>query len=214
MSASVQRWWSCAEGFMQLFDAVRCLQIQFISLGVPEERAVHCLRYGPEPPIVPTHASDNELIFPVVLNMQCPVLVPALWLGSQTIISGVLSGWILSMQLEVEALPEEEREAAHEKIWQHLQSGLRPSGQASNDRLLLKPISFRSRLLWSWASCVSLRFGAASADELSVLSKTSDPSSCLWMWVGSLIGCLSMDGLIPPMVIITYAKTRNHCEPA
>mmetsp|Transcript_22084 Transcript_22084/g.40588 ORF Transcript_22084/g.40588 Transcript_22084/m.40588 type:complete len:420 (+) Transcript_22084:77-1336(+) len=149
MSASVQRWWSCAEGFMQLFDAVRCLQIQFISLGVPEERSVHCLRYG------------------------------------------VLSGWILSMQLEVEALPEDKRELAHEKIWENLQLGLRPSGQSSDER-----------------------FGTISTEELEVLRKTSDPSSCLWMWVGSLIGCLSMDGLIPPMASPIYGRIMQLAEQA
>mmetsp|Transcript_6437 Transcript_6437/g.14081 ORF Transcript_6437/g.14081 Transcript_6437/m.14081 type:complete len:425 (-) Transcript_6437:70-1344(-) len=151
MSASVQRWWSCAEGFMQLFDAIRCLQIQFISLGVPEDRCIHCLRYG------------------------------------------VLSGWILSMQLEVEALPERDREEAHRKNWENLRVGLRPhkSGGGADEKL-----------------------GVALPEELDVLSKTSDPSSCLWMWVGSLIGCLSMDGLIPPMASPIYGRIMQLAEQA
>mmetsp|Transcript_2141 Transcript_2141/g.5428 ORF Transcript_2141/g.5428 Transcript_2141/m.5428 type:complete len:465 (+) Transcript_2141:136-1530(+) len=46
MSASVQRWWSCANGFMQLFDAVRNLQIALVAMGVPKERVELALRYG------------------------------------------------------------------------------------------------------------------------------------------------------------------------
>mmetsp|Transcript_41792 Transcript_41792/g.75868 ORF Transcript_41792/g.75868 Transcript_41792/m.75868 type:complete len:455 (-) Transcript_41792:41-1405(-) len=46
MSASVQRWWQCANGFMQLFDAVRNLQIQLVTMGVPTDRVELALRYG------------------------------------------------------------------------------------------------------------------------------------------------------------------------
>jgi len=46
MSSSVQRWYTCTNGFLELFDAVRNLQMQFIALGVPEERSQTCIRYG------------------------------------------------------------------------------------------------------------------------------------------------------------------------
>lgn len=46
MSASMGRWYDCANGFMDLFDAVRTLQMQFYSLGVSEGKVDQVLRYG------------------------------------------------------------------------------------------------------------------------------------------------------------------------
>merc|ERR1740133_815769 len=46
MSASVNRWWSCAEAFQGLCNSMRSLQIVLNSCGVPEEHANHVLRYG------------------------------------------------------------------------------------------------------------------------------------------------------------------------
>jgi len=46
MSASMGRWYDCANGFMDLFDAVRTLQMQFYSLGVDEKKMDQILRYG------------------------------------------------------------------------------------------------------------------------------------------------------------------------
>mmetsp|Transcript_17965 Transcript_17965/g.41931 ORF Transcript_17965/g.41931 Transcript_17965/m.41931 type:complete len:405 (-) Transcript_17965:114-1328(-) len=46
MAASVTRWWRCSGSFMELFDAVRNLQIQLVAMGVPHEKVVLALRYG------------------------------------------------------------------------------------------------------------------------------------------------------------------------
>lgn len=46
MEASMGRWYACANGFMDLADSVRGLQMQCYSLGVPEERMDQILRYG------------------------------------------------------------------------------------------------------------------------------------------------------------------------
>merc|ERR1719356_1204202 len=46
MSNSMIRWYHCAGGFLKLFDAIRCLQVQFYSLGVEEEKMDDCLRYA------------------------------------------------------------------------------------------------------------------------------------------------------------------------
>jgi hypothetical protein len=45
MSSSMSRWFSCANGFLELFDAIRILQINLSTLGVPEEKIQACLRY-------------------------------------------------------------------------------------------------------------------------------------------------------------------------
>jgi len=46
ISMSIRRWYSCAAGFLTLVDAVRSLQMQLVSLGVPADKLNLCLRYG------------------------------------------------------------------------------------------------------------------------------------------------------------------------
>jgi len=46
MAASMQRWWRCAGGFLDLFDSIRYLQIQLVTMGVPMDKVVLCTRYG------------------------------------------------------------------------------------------------------------------------------------------------------------------------
>lgn len=46
MSSSINRWYACAGGFLELFDAIRNLQMQFFALGVREELITICMRYG------------------------------------------------------------------------------------------------------------------------------------------------------------------------
>jgi len=45
-SMCVTRWFACVEGFMEIFDAVRNLQLQMHALGVPEEDKHRCVRYA------------------------------------------------------------------------------------------------------------------------------------------------------------------------
>lgn len=46
MSASVGRWWSCAQGFLDLFTSIRILEHDLTSIGVPEDKIVQVLRFG------------------------------------------------------------------------------------------------------------------------------------------------------------------------
>jgi len=43
---SVARWGKCVDGFLGLFNAIRNLAMQFHALGVEQERANTCVRYG------------------------------------------------------------------------------------------------------------------------------------------------------------------------
>lgn len=45
LSSSIARWYRCMDGFLELFDAVRGMQIQLHALGAPKERVHLCLRY-------------------------------------------------------------------------------------------------------------------------------------------------------------------------
>eukprot|EP00930_Biecheleria_cincta_P042358 TRINITY_DN2913_c0_g1_i1.p1 TRINITY_DN2913_c0_g1~~TRINITY_DN2913_c0_g1_i1.p1 ORF type:complete len:416 (-),score=95.38 TRINITY_DN2913_c0_g1_i1:47-1294(-) len=45
LSSSVARWYSCTKGFLELFDAIRGLQMQLSALGVPKARIDLCMRY-------------------------------------------------------------------------------------------------------------------------------------------------------------------------
>merc|ERR1719281_1522910 len=45
LSSSMGRWFTCVDGFLQLLDAIRNLQLQFIGLGVPNVELGLCMRY-------------------------------------------------------------------------------------------------------------------------------------------------------------------------
>lgn len=46
LSSSISRWYGCADGFLDFFDAIRNLQMQFCALGVSCESEAMCVRYG------------------------------------------------------------------------------------------------------------------------------------------------------------------------
>jgi len=46
LSSSMNRWHDCVNGFLQLLDSIRNLQMQFTALGVPEAETILCLRYS------------------------------------------------------------------------------------------------------------------------------------------------------------------------
>lgn len=46
LSSSMTRWYTCVNGFLELLDAIRNLQMQFVALGVPETETILCLRYA------------------------------------------------------------------------------------------------------------------------------------------------------------------------
>lgn len=136
MSASVNRWWSCAEAFQGLCNSMRSLQIVLNSCGVPEEHANHVLRYG------------------------------------------VVSAWILHMQLHIEAMKPSKHNAAVKAMWEKIASG--------EDR--------------------DPTFGKVLPEELEALKAVSDPPGQLWMWVGSYLGHLAQEGIIPPLASPTYGR--------
>lgn len=46
LTSSVNRWYACTTGFMELFDAVRMLHMQLFALGVRKDLSIQCIRYG------------------------------------------------------------------------------------------------------------------------------------------------------------------------
>lgn len=46
LTASVKRWHVCTEGFLELCDSIRNLQMQLLAMAVPKERIDLCIRYG------------------------------------------------------------------------------------------------------------------------------------------------------------------------
>lgn len=46
LTSSMNRWYLCVNGFLELLDAIRNLQMQLEALGVPEAQVILCLRYG------------------------------------------------------------------------------------------------------------------------------------------------------------------------
>jgi len=46
LTSSVNRWFQCADGFLQIEDAIRNLQMQLLALGVQKDLRFKCVRYG------------------------------------------------------------------------------------------------------------------------------------------------------------------------
>jgi len=84
LSSSMNRWYGCVNGFLELLDAIRNLQMQFTALGVPEHEAFLCLRwafasawllYGQllvEGKQVANHSSDHELMWKLMGEKKAP----------------------------------------------------------------------------------------------------------------------------------------------
>lgn len=136
MSASVNRWWACAEGFQRLCGSVRALHIYLNSCGVPEELMTKILRYG------------------------------------------VVSTWILHMQLHCEALPTEEQAKGVEEGWEQIRQG------DGHDQHL----------------------GKLPPEDFDALKDASDPAGALWMWMGSLLGYMAEEGHIPGLASPTFGR--------
>lgn len=94
---------------------------------------------------------------------------------------GVISAWILHMQLHVEAQSDHEQEDTLRRGWEHIRTG------EGHDE----------------------EFGQVTSEEMAVLRGVSDPPGALWMWIGSLLGSFAEDGLIPPLASPTYGRLMN-----
>ena len=46
LSTSMNRWYACADGFLQIMDSIRNLQMQLLALGVEESKMKDVARYG------------------------------------------------------------------------------------------------------------------------------------------------------------------------
>lgn len=57
LTSSMSRWYTCCTGFLELFDAIRNMQMQFIALGAMKDRACICIRYG----VLSAHLLNMEL---------------------------------------------------------------------------------------------------------------------------------------------------------
>merc|ERR1719291_478789 len=146
LSTSVNRWFECTQGFLELYDSIRSLQVQLLALGVPEEQREKVMRYA------------------------------------------TVSGWLLGMTLQIEALQcEEDKERAAEDMYDSLRSDVElASDRDSDDHVTEK------------------RFNVLEDEEIEIIKKMGDPASMMWIWVASYIGRMAMDGWIPPMQSPTY----------
>ncbi|CAJ1345823.1 unnamed protein product [Effrenium voratum] len=75
LSSSVQRWYDCTNGFLELFDAVRGLHMQLSALGVPREHIRLCLRYC----CVSANCLTNELVASAMVPEDRKAFVEQCW---------------------------------------------------------------------------------------------------------------------------------------
>jgi len=143
LAQSVNRWMSCVDGFLDLFNAIRNLAMQFHALGADRHTTRMCLRYG------------------------------------------VISAAMLIQDLKQSAMKPDARVVAEQKIWQKLVSLPR-----DND----------------------CRFFHVTENEHEMLRGVEDVPGQIWVWIGSLIGRMAVDGEVPPMASPTYGRIMNLCQ--
>lgn len=133
LSATVHRWLHCVNAFLDLFNAIRNLQMQLHALGVSQDKVDLVMRYG------------------------------------------VLSAWLHDHSLKGDGNGPEKKKEWMDKVWEQLEEDNHP-------------------------------YVKANAAEIALLRNASDPSSHIWLLVGSLIGRMAQDGEIPPMASPTYGR--------
>eukprot|EP00747_Dinoflagellata_sp_TGD_P163390 gnl/TRDRNA2_/TRDRNA2_182019_c0_seq1.p1 gnl/TRDRNA2_/TRDRNA2_182019_c0~~gnl/TRDRNA2_/TRDRNA2_182019_c0_seq1.p1 ORF type:complete len:407 (-),score=63.52 gnl/TRDRNA2_/TRDRNA2_182019_c0_seq1:74-1294(-) len=109
LSSSVNRWYSCATGFLELFDAIRNMQMQCHALGVRPELENKLMRYG------------------------------------------VLSVWLIHIELMVWAKPPPYRDAEKQRLWKQLYEE-RQGLVVQPERVTLMNVSEPSALIWTWVA--------------------------------------------------------------
>jgi len=143
LSQSVNRWMSCVDGFLDLFNAIRNLAMQFHALGADRETTRMCLRYG------------------------------------------VISSAMLIQDLKQSAMKPDARMAAEQKFWQKLVTFPRDK---------------------------DYMFYHVTESEHEMLRGVEDVPGQIWVWIGSLIGRMAVDGEVPPMASPTYGRIMNLCQ--
>jgi len=153
LTSSVNRWFQCADGFLQIEDAIRNLHMQLLALGVPRDLRFKCVRYG------------------------------------------VISNYLLSRMLEIEAMDIQQRTDAMDCMWAELTEQDDQEARINEDT-------------------DTYRFIALTVHEVNLLKSTQDPAAMVWIWVASLVGRLAQDGWIPPMASPTYGRIMNLVQAA
>lgn len=208
LSSSMKRWFSCVDGFLQLLDAIRSLQLQFIGLGVPQVELGICLRYG---------LLSAWVVYYTLLEEANPT-------ADHLYLKEILEKYEGHTRL---------KRLHARKTLTALRRKLRPIRDVASDSGSPRPQAVEDEDTWihvrhrtgdgrrvhrcsTWAQDM-LKAGTASflsEKEFIALSKTNDPAAMLWVWVAGLIGRLAQDGFVPPMRSPTYGRIMNLCEMA
>jgi predicted membrane chloride channel (bestrophin family) len=192
LTSSVNRWFECTKGFLELFDAIRTLQIQLLAMGIPDKVRFKVVRYG------------------------------------------VVSGWLLSMMLQIEGLSddgdklkalsemysslrddaEEDPERGMEAASEHPEGD--QNGGTSSTSPIARPMKMDEKggKMGDISQGVANRYTVLSNEEISTLQGVEDPASMMWIWVASLIGRISQDGWCPAMDSPTFGFVMQTVQDA
>jgi predicted membrane chloride channel (bestrophin family) len=129
MSSSMARWYSCATGFLELFDAIRLLQMQLFALGVPEEKIDDCIRY--------------TMLSAWLLSLQLKVDVYEQ--NDDASMKDIESVWQLLRIREGENEGEEDQTGGDCVI---------RSGMLPEDEAMLRTVDDPSSVLWLWVASI------------------------------------------------------------
>jgi len=147
ISSSIRRWYAAADGFMELFDAARSLQMDLFALGVDDKTIDAIMRYA------------------------------------------CLSGWLLNMELAIEASEPDKKAGLTERMWRILKTDKEKGAVFGMEGLL-------------------------TDEEQIALEPTCDPAATIWMWITMIIGHMAAAGDVPPMQSPTYGRLQSSTHEA
>eukprot|EP00437_Effrenium_voratum_P060635 CAMPEP_0181488152 /NCGR_PEP_ID=MMETSP1110-20121109/48230_1 /TAXON_ID=174948 /ORGANISM="Symbiodinium sp., Strain CCMP421" /LENGTH=405 /DNA_ID=CAMNT_0023614767 /DNA_START=64 /DNA_END=1277 /DNA_ORIENTATION=- len=106
LSSSVQRWYDCTNGFLELFDAIRTLHMQLNAFGVPKQRLQMCLRYC----VVSAFCLDDDLIASAMEPQERSEFLASRWANhTEEDENAALAGWTDETKSLGKLLPSEQR---------------------------------------------------------------------------------------------------------
>eukprot|EP00933_Yihiella_yeosuensis_P060401 TRINITY_DN6309_c0_g1_i1.p1 TRINITY_DN6309_c0_g1~~TRINITY_DN6309_c0_g1_i1.p1 ORF type:complete len:411 (+),score=94.14 TRINITY_DN6309_c0_g1_i1:54-1286(+) len=130
LTSSVNRWYKCTNGFQELFDAIRGLQMQLNALGVPKNRVHLCLRYC----VISARCLRNDLQGDSMAKAERRDFDKACWDEMMTTNEDFSAAW-------------SDRDASLAKLY-------------ANEREILETCDDPAQTLWIWVTSLITRMSA------------------------------------------------------
>jgi len=187
IASSVNRWYRCATGFLEIFDAIRSLQIHLCTLGATKERVVLVVRYGVLSVFFLAVQLETEAVN-MITHCDGPERNTRIW-----------ELWE-SLKADLREEEEEDERTA----------GPRLLAMDDKERLILASVRDPASMLWMWVGSLIGRMaqdqdipGMASPTYGRIMSLVQDANT-------GIRSVRAAIGILPPYVYVHMLATLVH----